>query len=265
MAKVDGGVVDRQPVGRGPQIQGVAGAVALEAMKRVRKGIDAEGAGGAAGGTVQRTGAALLAGMVGAWGEAEQRQHLGNGNGGPHGSEVDGRSRRIGGSLELFVAGLPHVVAAFAGLGELAVTFGVDGAVVAEEFVVGGHITNGTVQTRKIVMSDVIGDDAACVVERQRDLDADALPFDGFVKTFELAVGLRIVGGGPHMGHAGNADELFEVFGDELRPVVGDDAWTFAGEFFTGALEDGFDVGFQHFFADFLVNDETAVAVKQTA
>ena len=42
------------------------------------------------GGAVQRTGAALLAGVVGAWREAEQGQHLGDGDGGPHGGEVDG-------------------------------------------------------------------------------------------------------------------------------------------------------------------------------
>src|SRR5712692_1218009 len=90
LAQVDGGVVDRQAVGGGPEVQGVSSAAALEAVKNVGVGVDAEAAGGAAGRTMQGAGAALLAGVVGAWGEAKQRQHLGDGNGGPNGVEVDG-------------------------------------------------------------------------------------------------------------------------------------------------------------------------------
>ena len=67
------------------------------------------------------------------------------------------------------------------------------------------------------------------------------------------------------MGHAGDADELLEVLGDELRAVVGDDAWRDAGVGFAGALDDGFHVGFLHFFADFPVDDEAAAAVEDGA
>ena len=42
---------------------------------------------------------------------------------------------------------------------------------------------------------------------------------------FDLAVGLRVIGRGSDVGHAGDADELLEVLGDELRAVVADDAW----------------------------------------
>ncbi len=79
---------------------------------------------------------------------------------------------------------------------------------------------------------------------------------------FDLAVGLRVVGRGAHMSHAGDADELFEITGDELRPVVGDDAGVRAGELFAGTLQDGFHVDFLHFLADFPVDEETAVAVE---
>ena len=61
LAQVNGGVVDRQTVGSGPQVQRVAGAVALEAMERMGVGVDAKAACGAVGGAVQGTGAALLA------------------------------------------------------------------------------------------------------------------------------------------------------------------------------------------------------------
>ncbi len=67
------------------------------------------------------------------------------------------------------------------------------------------------------------------------------------------------------MGHAGDADELLEVLGDELRAVVGDDAWSDAGIGFAGALDDGFHVGFLHFLADFPVDDEAAAAIEDGA
>ena len=67
------------------------------------------------------------------------------------------------------------------------------------------------------------------------------------------------------MGHAGDADELLEVLGDELGPVVGDDAWRDAGEGFAGALDDGFHVDFLHFLTNFRVNDEAAAAVEDGA
>ena len=41
---------------------------------------------------------------------------------------------------------------------------------------------------------------------------------------FDLAVGLGVIGRGFDVSHAGDADELLEVLGDELGAVVGDDA-----------------------------------------
>ena len=82
---------------------------------------------------------------------------------------------------------------------------------------------------------------------------------------FDFAVGLRVVGRGFDVGHAGDADELLEVLGDELGAVVADDAWLGVGVSFAGALDDGFHVGFLHFLADFLVDDEAAVAIEDRA
>ena len=145
MAQIDCGIINGQAVGDGPQVQGVAGAVALEAMERVGVGVNAETACGSLSRAVQGTGAALLAGVVRARHEAQEGEHLGDGEGGPHGGEVDGGAWRIRACLDLFVAGLPQLFAAFAGLGELAVAFGVDGFVVAEELVVGRDIADGPV------------------------------------------------------------------------------------------------------------------------
>ena len=142
MAQVEGGVVDRQAVGDRPQVQSVARAVALEAMERMSAGVDAEATGGAMRRAVQGAGAALLAGVIAAWREAEQGQHLGDGDGGPHRDEVDGRTRRVGLRFDLLVAGLPQRFAAFARLGEFAIAFGMDGGIVAEELVLGRDVAN---------------------------------------------------------------------------------------------------------------------------
>ncbi len=76
---------------------------------------------------MQGTGAALLAGVVGARHEAEQGEHLGDRDGGPDGDEVDGRTRGLGACFEVVVPGLAPLFAAFPGLGEFAIAFGKDG------------------------------------------------------------------------------------------------------------------------------------------
>ena len=81
MAQINGGVIDGQAIGDGPQIQSVARAAALEAMEGVGVGVNAEATRRAVGRSVQRTGAALLTVIVGAWHEAEQGEDLGDGDG----------------------------------------------------------------------------------------------------------------------------------------------------------------------------------------
>src|SRR5580692_12923864 len=107
-------------LGLGPQVQGIAGAIALETVEALGLSADAEAVGRASVGAVEGAGAALLAATIGAGHEAEQAQHLSDGDGGTHGSEVDGRTR-LDPALLLFVPGVPHLFAAFAGLGQLAV------------------------------------------------------------------------------------------------------------------------------------------------
>src|SRR5437879_9049564 len=63
------------------------------------------------------------------------------------------------------------------------------------------------------------------IIEGQRRAGPDAFPFERFVPAFDLSVRLRIVGRRSDVGHARDPNELLEVLGDELRPVVGDDPW----------------------------------------
>ena len=83
--------------------------------------------------------------------------------------------------------------------------------------------------------------------------------------TLDLTVGLGVVGRGLHVSHTGQTNKLLKVLGNELWAIVGDDSWSGLGELFAGPLEDGFDVGFLHFFADFPVNDVSAEAVEDRA
>ena len=118
-------------------------------------------------------------------------------------------------------------------------------------------------QADGVVMEDIIGHDAAGIIEGQGHEYTDTFAFDGFVPAFNLAVALGIIRRCLDMGHAGDADELFEVLGDELGSVVADDAGLGVGVGFAGALDDGFHVRFLHFLADFPVDDETAAAIKE--
>lgn len=165
----------------------------------------------------------------------------------------------------MLVVCLAHVLASFTCFGELAIAIGMDGFVVAEEFVLGGDIADGAVEADVVVMGHEIGHDDSGFVEREGHLWADAIAFEGFVPAFDFAIRLGVIGRSSDMGHAGDADEFLKVLGDELRPVVADDAWRGAGEFFAGALNDGGHLGFLHGFTDFPVDDEAAVAVEEAA
>ena len=80
---------------------------------------------------------------------------------------------------------------------------------------------------------------------------------------FQLAVALRIVRAGPHMGHAHQADEGLEIPRDELRPIVADNPRGFTGELLQGPLHDRFHLLFFHCFPQFPMHDGAAAAIQQ--
>ena len=67
------------------------------------------------------------------------------------------------------------------------------------------------------------------------------------------------------MGQTGDADELFEIAGNELRAVIRDDSRFGVGIFFHAALQDDFDVGLGHSLAQLPVYDCARAAVEQRA
>ncbi len=57
------------------------------------------------------------------------------------------------------------------------------------------------------------------------------------------------------------ANEVLEVFGDELRPVVRDDSGCHAGVFFTTCLDNDFEIDLLHFFTDVPMDDTAAESI----
>src|SRR5260370_22046714 len=67
------------------------------------------------------------------------------------------------------------------------------------------------------------------------------------------------------MSHSADPDELLEVPGDELRPVVRDDPGPRVGESLARPLDDRLDFGFGHAHTNLPVDDEPAVAIQEAA
>jgi len=145
------------------------------------------------------------------------------------------------------------------------VALGMYRGLAAFEHVVRRDVANRAVQMYRVVVGREFAHDAPCILQTQGGLGPDAFAFEGLMPPFDFSVGLRVVRRGLHMGHAADADELFEVFGDELRAIVGDDARGGFGMFFLGPLQDNFDFGLGHGRADLPVRDGAAKAVQDAA
>ncbi len=112
------------------------------------------------------------------------------------------------------------------------------------KLVLGRDVADSAVQANRTVMLDILGYDAQGFLQRLRRLQSDAFGLGGLVPTLHLAVALRIVGAGSHMGHARQANELFEVLGNELRAIVRDNPRPGLGEPLAGSLQHDLDVLF---------------------
>ena len=158
-----------------------------------------------------------------------------------------------------FVAGFGTPLPCFF---ETSVTFFPDGFLSSMEHVVWRDVSDGTVESSGVIVGDESVHAAFGVLQRQWREGTDTLALDGPVIAFDLAVALRVIGAGADMFHAAEADEVFEVSGDELRSVIGDDSGVCVGVFFTCCLEDDFDIHFFHFFTDIPMHNAAAVAIQ---
>lgn len=67
------------------------------------------------------------------------------------------------------------------------------------------------------------------------------------------------------MRHSRDANELFEIARDELRPIICDDSRPCIGMLFSRSLKDGFNVEFLHFLADFPMYNRSTTSVQDAA
>ena len=153
----------------------------------------------------------------------------------------------------------------FPGCFELLVPLFENYLVLAGQFVPRGYEADRAVKPDGVVVFDVLCHKPPGVVKGKRRLGSDAFSFECFVEAFELPVRLWIVRRCPHMRHAGQPDELLEVLGDELRPVVRDDPRPGFRKLLLGPFEDDLNVRFQHPLPDLPMDDEAAAAVQNAA
>src|SRR5258708_7139047 len=67
------------------------------------------------------------------------------------------------------------------------------------------------------------------------------------------------------MCHAGNANELLKILGNELRPVVREDARPRLRELLSGSLQQDIDIGFAHGLTQTPIDDIAAGAIQHRA
>ena len=132
---------------------------------------------------------------------------------------------------------------------EFAVTFFEYLFFAAFQFNFGGHVAQRAVQSLVIVVANIVCHLCSGLFKRQWDFWADTFLLDGAVETLQFAIALRIVRRCPYVGHACHPDKLFEVLGDKLRAVVGNDPRGGGGMLFPGSLEDDFHICFSELLA----------------
>src|SRR4029453_5166483 len=121
--------------------------------------------------------------------------------------------------------------AGFSGLEEFLVASGKDGLFFAGKFVGWGDVADCGVKAHGVVVFDKASDQAPGVLEVQGNPWANAMGLKGFVPALDFPVALRVVRRGTHMGQTGDADELFEIAANKVRPVA-EDVPGWASEFF---------------------------------
>ena len=128
-----------------------------------------------------------------------------------------------------------------------------------------GDIADSAMQSVVIIVVHKGLDNPTGVLKGEGCLGADTVALEGFVPAFQLAIALGIAGRDTDVGHPALADEFLEIAGNELRAIIGDDAWVSVREFFPGSLENDFHIIFGHPGPDFPVDDVAAVAVQDGA
>jgi len=135
----------------------------------------------------------------------------------------------------------------------------------ALKFVLRGDVPDGAMKADVVVMADELDDGALGIFQAKRSFCADTIGLDGSMPAFKFAIALRVMRRCFHMGQATDPDKLLEIFCNELRSVVRDDAWFCGRKLFHGALNNNFNIRLFHRFPQFPMNDETACSIQDGA
>ena len=145
---------------------------------------------------------------------------------------------------------------------QLAIPLGVDLLLPPGEHLLRGDVADSTVHAHVIVMNDIALYQTPRIFELQGRSWADALSFERFVPALDLSIRLRIVGRSSERVMPRDPNELLEVLGNQIRPVVRDDPWRVQ---FLGPLQDDLDVRLRHRLPQIPVDDVSAAAVQNAA
>jgi hypothetical protein len=148
---------------------------------------------------------------------------------------------------------------------ELLISLGKEFFLLASKLRVGSHVSNRTVEPDCVVMIDVLCYCLTSIVNAGHALGPYAVPFYRPMISLNLSIALGVVGRSLHMGHSCDAYELFEVSGDELGAVIGDDSRSCIGVLFSASLDNRFDINLLHFFADFPTDNRAGTTVQDAA
>jgi len=131
------------------------------------------------------------------------------------------------------------------------------------QFVLGRDVTDGRMQTNRVVVFDKLAHDPSGIFRSQRRSGTNAFFLEEAMPAFDFTVALRVVRRSPRMRHAADADELLEIPGDELGAVVADDPRRHVGELLACPLDDLFDIGLGHCLAHLPVDEEAAATIQE--
>ena len=98
------------------------------------------------------------------------------------------------------------------GFFEFPVPLGEDRLLPARQLVGRSDVANRTVKPDLVVILHIAFHDPTGILQRQRRAGPDAFVLDRAVISFQLAVALWIIRRSLHVGHAADANELFEIF-----------------------------------------------------
>lgn len=124
------------------------------------------------------------------------------------------------------------------------------------------EIANRAVYSDVVVMLNKGINPCSGFVQRPRRSRSDAFLLEASLESLQLSIALWVVRARLDMGQAKQAEKHLEVFGNELRAIIADDARFGLRELFQSCLQNLLNILFLHFRPQLAMHDEAAVTVQ---